>query len=216
MAIKVKIFEFNIFGENTYVVFDDETRQTAVIDPGMMNEGECELFGRFVDENKLNIKYLINTHLHVDHVAGDQYVERTFGVPLSASPLDEFLADRVAEQAKMFHLNVNVSETVTIGNPLNNGDKLMLGKYPIEVISVPGHSPGSIALNFPENGFVITGDALFRQSIGRTDLPGGNFNRLIESIRTRLLTLPATTVVFPGHGSRTTVEDELRTNPFVK
>ena len=99
---------------------------------------------------------------------------------------------------------------------LTDGERIYLGKEPIDIIAVPGHSPGSIALYCPESGFVITGDAVFRGSIGRTDLPGGNFETLVRSIRERILSLPPETVILPGHGPETTVESELRSNPYIR
>lgn len=214
--MKIKIFEFNLFGENTYVTFDEVSAEAAVIDPGMMDKRDCDEISSFISENKLKVKYLLNTHMHIDHVAGDEYIESRYGVGLSANSLDEPLASRIAQQAQMFHLDVNVVGSVKIAHPLKNNDRLWLGKTPVDVLEVPGHSPGSLAFYFPENGFVITGDALFRQSIGRTDLPGGDFGTLIGSIKNNLMTLPPETVVFPGHGPRTTIADEKRLNPYIR
>lgn len=214
--MKIKIFEFNLFGENTYVTFDEVSAEAAIIDPGMMNKRECDEIESFIRENNLKVKYLLNTHMHVDHVAGDEYIETRCGVGLSASSLDEPLASRIAQQARMFHLDFNVVDSAKIAHPLKNNDRLWLGKTPVDVLEVPGHSPGSLAFYFPENGFVITGDALFRQSIGRTDLPGGDFDTLVDSIKNRLMTLPPETVVFPGHGPRTTIADEKRLNPYLR
>lgn len=214
--MKIKIFEFNIFGENTYVLFDEVSAEAAVVDPGMMNKSECDEISSFISENKLKVKYLLNTHLHIDHVAGDEYIETRYGVELSASPLDEPLASRIMQQAQMFHLDINSVGAVKIAHPLKHNDRLWLGETLVDVLEVPGHSPGSLAFYFPGNGFVITGDALFCQSIGRTDLPGGDFGTLIGSIKNRLMTLPPETVVFPGHGPRTTIADEKRLNPYVR
>lgn len=214
--MKIKNFEFNLFGENTYVVFDEVSAEAAVIDPGMMDKRECDEIGSFISKKKLKVKYLLNTHLHVDHVAGDEYIESRYGVGLSASSFDELLASLIALQARMFHLDVNVVGSVKIAHPLKNNDRLWLGETPIDVLEVPGHSPGSLAFYFPENSFVITGDALFRQSIGRTDLPGGDFGTLVNSIKNRLMTLPPETIVFPGHGPRTTIADEKKLNPYIR
>lgn len=198
------------------MVFDEVSTEAAVIDPGMMNKSECDEISSFIRENKLKVKYLLNTHLHIDHVAGDEYIATRYSVGLSASSLDEPLASRIAQQAQMFHLNVNSVGSVKIAHPLKNNDRLWLGEMPVDVLEVPGHSPGSLAFYFPENGFVITGDALFRQSIGRTDLPGGDLCTLLNSIKNRLMTLPLETVVFPGHGPKTTIADENRLNPYVR
>ena len=212
--MKIKTFEYNPFGENTFIVFDEPTGEAAVIDPGMMKPWEYEAFDQYIKDQRLKIKYLINTHIHVDHAAADDYVARHYGVGLSASALDGFLAERVAEQARMFHLEIDVS-SLSIAHELNDGDRLKLGHEELEVISVPGHSPGSIAIYCAASRFVIVGDALFKGSIGRTDLPGGNYAQLIKSITTRLLSLPDDTTVFPGHGPATTILDERRFNPFL-
>lgn len=213
--MEIKSFEFNPFGERTYIIFDEESREAAVIDPGMMSQRECDDFDSYVQANNLRVKYLINTHIHVDHVAGDDYVENKYDVGLSAHPDDQFLAARVKEQAMMFHLGVEVSDSVVIAHKLSDGQILHLGKEPIEVISVPGHSPGSVALYSPNGEFVITGDALFRGSIGRTDLPGGDYATLIKSVTERLLTLPDDTIVYPGHGPKTKIGIEKLQNPYV-
>lgn len=207
--------EFNLFGENTYILYDTKTREAAVVDPGMMNSRECAAFDGFIERNKLIIKYLLNTHLHIDHVTGDIYVSEHYEVPLRASLEDEFLAERVKEQALMFRLDVN-AENVRIGEPLEDGDTLTLGNERIDVIAVPGHSPGSLAFYAPSSGFVVTGDALFNMSIGRTDLPGGDYATLIRSIKEKLLSLPDETVVYPGHGEPTTIGRERQMNPFLR
>lgn len=213
--MKVKRFEFNMFGESTYVAYDEATRYAAVIDPGMMNDSECRQLDDYIADNSLIIKWLIATHIHIDHVLGVEHVEKKYGVGLSASTDDSFLAERVAEQARMFHLPISVSDRITVKNILSDGENLPLGDDSFEVITVPGHSPGSIALYSGKSGIVFTGDALFQGSIGRTDLPGGNYAQLIRSISDKLLPLPDSTVVFPGHGPSTTIGNEKRFNPFL-
>ncbi len=213
--MKVKKFEFNMFGENTYIVFDEHSRQAAVIDPGMLNQRENSVFSDFINDNKLIVKYLIATHIHIDHVLGIEYVEKSYGVGLSASEQDAFLAKRVAQQAEMFHLPIKVPEEIKLADRLTEGDTLPLGNDSLKVLNVPGHSPGSIALYSSKSGIVFTGDALFKSSIGRTDLPGGDYAQLIQAIQSKLLTLPDNTVVFPGHGPSTTIGQEKAFNPYV-
>lgn len=210
----VDTLEFNLFGENTYILYDPKTREAAVVDPGMMNQRECAAFDNYIERIGVKIKYLINTHLHIDHVAGDAYISEKYGVPLIASAKDAFLAERIVEQAMTFRLNVNVNN-VTIEQEVNEGDVLYLGKEKLEILEVPGHSPGSIALYAPESQFVIVGDALFKMSIGRTDLPGGNYATLIDSITKKLLSLPGETTVYSGHGQPTTIETERLMNPYL-
>lgn len=213
--MEIKAFEFNPFGEHTYVIYDEKSLQAAIIDPGMMSARENDELDSFIQARGLKVKYLINTHLHVDHVAGAARVQNRYDVGLSAHPDDSFLASRVKEQARMFHLPDGLADDVTISHPLHDGQILHLGKEPIEIIAVPGHSPGSIAIYSPGGNFVITGDALFKGSIGRTDLPGGDYSTLIKSITSRLLTLPDNTVVYPGHGPHTRIGEERIRNPYI-
>lgn len=213
--MKIQSFEFNMFGVNTYIIFDTATCEAAVVDPGMIAARECARIDNYIESNGLHVKYLINTHMHIDHLFGDEYIEKKYGVGISASTDDSILSSRIAEQARMFRLRTDMPEMLKVDNPLKNGDRLMLGTEPIDIIAVPGHSPGSIALYCPESKFVVTGDALFKNSIGRTDLPGGSHEQLISSITKRLLTLPPDTTVYPGHGPSTTIESELRHNPFL-
>lgn len=213
--MKIQRFEFNLFGVNTYIIFDVATREAAVVDPGMTDKRECERIDRYISENTIKVKYLVNTHMHIDHLFGDEYISKKYGVGIAASTDDSILSSRIAEQARMFHLRTDMPDVLNVAVPLKDGDRLMLGAEPIDILSVPGHSPGSIALYCPESKFVVTGDALFRGSIGRTDLPGGNYAQLVSSITKKLLSLPPDTTVYPGHGPSTTIEWELRNNPFL-
>lgn len=213
--MKIHSFEFNLFGVNTYLIWDELTLHTAVVDPGMSNPAECEEFSRFVSDNQLDIVRLIDTHLHIDHTMGNEYVEATYHVGLTAHRADAPLGKMRAAQARAFHLQGAHDTPVKINIEVNMGDKIYLGKQWLDVIEVPGHSPGSIALYSPEGGFVVTGDALFNGSIGRTDLAGGDHATLIRSIRSGLLTLPPDTMVYPGHGPSTTIAREINSNPFL-
>lgn len=214
MALNIKGFEFNMFGEITYVVWDESSHEAAVVDAGMCNSNERMVLDDFIATNELKIKYLVNTHIHIDHVFGVPYMKERYNVGLSASLSDEFLGDRIEQQAKMFHLPVEVSNVV-IEHPLEAGDELKLGDEIIMVIDVPGHTPGGLALYAPESRFVITGDSLFNGSIGRTDLPGGDYATLVKAVSERLLTLPGDTTVYPGHGPSTTIAREKAYNPYL-
>ncbi|MDE5874183.1 MAG: MBL fold metallo-hydrolase [Muribaculaceae bacterium] len=212
--MKVAIFQFQLFGINTYMVYDPATLEAAVIDPGMMTPEEEEAISGFLLKNNLKLNSIINTHLHLDHGAGNFYLHNKFGVPIFAHKNDEPLGERMMQQARMFGMNFDF-KNVKIDNYLSDGEIIKIGDGELEVITVPGHSPGSVALYDKKDGFVIVGDALFKGSIGRTDLTGGNYNQLIESITKRLLTLPDDTIVYPGHGDPTTIGVEKRTNPFL-
>lgn len=214
MALKINNLVFNPFEENTYIIYDDMTKETLVIDPGMMDKREIQQFDKFIKDNNLKIRHLINTHIHIDHVAGDNYVSCRYDVSISAAKKDAFLATHIVEQARMFHLKGNFSE-IDITNGLTDGETLNIGRYKMEVIYVPGHSPGSIAIYCPSEKWIIVGDALFRRSIGRTDLPGGDYNQLVSSITKRLMPLPSETIVYPGHGISTTIGEEKNFNPYI-
>lgn len=212
--MKVSRFVFNMFGVNTYVVWDPESHEAAIIDPGMIDEAEERALDTFIEREKLNPVMLLNTHSHLDHIFGNAHIKTKYGLDIKAHTADRFLADDVEGQARKFG-GLYSKASIGIDLELNDGDTLYLGKEQIEVIAVPGHSPGGVAFYCPDSGFVITGDALFAGSIGRTDLPGGDYARLIASIRSRLLSLPPSTVILPGHGGESTIEHETHSNPYL-
>lgn len=212
--MKVSAFSVNPFGEMTYVLWDENSHEAAIVDPGMSNREEQEALDRFIEKNGLKVKYLINTHLHIDHIFGNRYVEQTYGVRTSASPDDAELGLSAPQQAERFHLPIK-TEPLTIGHELHDGDVLRIGDEELRVITTPGHSPGSLSLYCPTSGFLISGDTLFRRSVGRTDLPGGDPAALSDSIRNKLYKLPDETLVIPGHGPTTTIGEEKRGNPYV-
>lgn len=212
--MQVAIFQFSLFGINTYLVFDPETKECVIIDPGMSNPEEEKAIENFIAEKGLTLTHIINTHLHIDHVAGIPFLRAKYGVPVMAHAGDKPLAEGMGLQARMFGLNLNL-DNIEVTDYLESGDKIKIGHGELEVISVPGHSKGSIALLDRQGGFLISGDALFKGSIGRTDLPGGNYSELIESIDRELLSLPEDTVVLPGHGPSSTIGEEKRSNPFL-
>lgn len=213
--MKVAIFQFSMFGINTYVVYDPETLCCAVIDPGMSNKQEESAMINFINKNNLKPVHVINTHLHLDHAVGNSFLTKEYDIPVNASKADEPLGERLQQQAYMFGINEQF-KSVEITEYLQEGDVIKIGKGELKVINVPGHSKGSIALYDEKDGFVIVGDALFQGSIGRTDLPGGDYDELITSIKSKLLTLPDNTVVYPGHGPSTTIGDEKRYNPYLR
>lgn len=212
--MKVAIFNFALFGINTYVVYDEPSGEAAVIDPGMISEEERRALEQFITRHSLRVTHLINTHLHIDHAAGNRFVIDNYNVGLEAHLADEPLGLCIAQQAEQFGLPFR-PEGAEITTYLNEGDEIHLGKGVLKVIHVPGHSPGSIVLYSPKDGFIIAGDVLFQGSIGRTDLPGGSHSQLIEGITGKLLNLPDETIVYPGHGPATTIRDEKLHNPFL-
>lgn len=212
--MEIAIFQLSLFGINTYLVFDPETKDCAIIDPGMSNPEEEKAIDNFIEQKGLRLTHIINTHLHIDHVAGIPHILKNYDVPVLAHKGDEKLGQRIDVQADVFGLNIRMG-SLEISQYIEDGDKIKIGNDELEVISVPGHSKGSICLYNNKGGWLISGDALFQGSIGRTDLPGGNYKELIDSITEKLLSLPDSTVVFPGHGPSTTIGDEKRSNPFL-
>lgn len=213
--MKVSRFVFNMFGVNTYVVWDPESLEAAIIDPGMIDERERNALDGFIESRGLKATQLINTHSHLDHIFGNTYMKEKYGLEFKAHPADAFLANTLPEQSALFGLRMSLTPQ-GIDVELHDGDTLFLGKERMEVLGVPGHSPGGIALYCPESNFVITGDTLFPGSMGRTDLPKGDYATLADAIRRKLLTLPDSTVVLSGHGGETTIGNEKKSNPFLK
>lgn len=210
----IKRFEFNMFPVNCYVL-SDETKEAVIIDPGCYFAGEQQELQRYVTSNGLQIKHLLNTHLHLDHVFGNPFVERTFGVKAEACKADEFLLTRLHEQCLMFGLKENEPPS-PLELYINDGDLITFGHCQLKAIHVPGHSPGGIAYYDEAHHCLFSGDVLFRGSIGRADLEGGDFETLRNAVANRLLTLPDNTVVYPGHGDKTSIEFEKMNNPFFR
>jgi len=212
--MKVAVFQLSLFGINMYVVYDPQSCDCAVIDPGITTDREREALVSFIEREHLNVVHVINTHMHIDHVAGNAFVQKKYDADVLAHQDDVPLGDRVGEQAKMFGL-LGSYEDVKVTRYLKDGDVIRIGDGTLKVIHVPGHSPGHIALYDGKDGYLIAGDILFCGSIGRTDLPGGNHQQLINGIKEKLLPLPDNTIVYPGHGPATTIGDERLTNPFL-
>lgn len=212
--LKLDSFVFNPFAENTYVVYDDDTKECVIIDPGCSTAGEeNELFG-FIDSHRLKPLMAINTHGHIDHIVGNTAVKKRYGIPVAAHPnvKDDFLRSR--QQAQMFGLSF-MGEGELPDRDLEDGEVIKVGESTLEVISTPGHAMGSISLYAEIEGWVFTGDALFCRSIGRTDFPGGNYEQLRTNIIERLFHLPDDTEVYSGHGESTTIFDERKYNMFL-
>lgn len=213
--MKLVKFGFSLFGINTYVVVDEATKKCAVVDPGMIEPEEENALVNYIERSGLTVTHVINTHLHVDHAVGDKFVGDKFKVPVLGHKSDETLGARMQQQAMMFGMREKL-DAVSLTSYLEDGDKVKVGDGELDVLHVPGHSPGSIALYDPEGKYVIVGDALFDGSIGRTDLPGGDFGTLINSIKSKLLTLPDETTVYSGHGPATTIGKEKKYNPYLR
>ena len=213
--IKVKQFIFSDFGVNTYVVADQATRQCAIVDPAMSSPADCARLEKYIEDSGLTLTQIINTHLHLDHCFGISFVKDRYGAPVKAHPADAPLGQNMAAQLRRFGIRPAGDPAVTIDAPLADGDTIGIGESTLAVIHVPGHSPGSIALYDAETKLLFSGDTLFHQSVGRTDLEGGSSEALAQSIRRRLYSLPGDTTVLPGHGPATPIAHERSFNPFV-
>ncbi|MDR3326994.1 MAG: MBL fold metallo-hydrolase [Prevotellaceae bacterium] len=211
--MNIKTFVFNPFMENTYVAFD-QTRQAALIDCGCLYEKEESELKKFVEENQLTITQLINTHLHLDHQFGNHFAAKTFGIEPKAHRADEHKVNQLQAQAMIFGIPKAV-QAQKLGGYIEENDEITFGNTSLKAIYVPGHSQGSLCFYCQTDGVLFSGDVLFADSIGRTDLPCGNFDQLIDGIRAKLLVLPDNTVVYSGHGKTTTIGNEKINNPFL-
>ena len=213
--MNIKVFEFNPIAVNTYVLYD-ETGECVIIDAACFFSNEQQELLSFINNNKLVVKHLLNTHLHFDHVFGVNFMEEQFDVKMKAHKADEFLLASMQQQMAMFGFPANGKYIPTMGEYIDENDIIEFGNQKLSIMSVPGHSPGSIVFYNKKENLVISGDVLFNGSIGRTDLPQGDHNLLIDGIKTKLLVLPEDTVVYPGHGPSTTIKGEKQMNPFLQ
>ena len=197
-------------GCNCSVLGDPVTHEAMVIDPGDDIEDIVEILNR----HHLTVKMIVITHAHIDHIGGAHKLRTLTGAPVVMNENDAYLADNLKMQAAW--LGVVTPENPGIDTPAREGDVLKTGGIEAHVLHTPGHTPGSISLFIPAEQKLIAGDTLFKSSIGRTDLPGGNFEAIAKSIRGKLYTLPETTIVIPGHGEPTDIATEKRSNPFVR
>lgn len=211
--MKIEKFIFSPFQENTFVVWDEETKETIVIDPGCLNTDEEIKLKSFIEENSLSVKYLLNTHGHLDHIFGNAFVKNTFNPIHYAPEKDLPLFERAREQAEGFGLSMK--ESPQPDKYIDESNSLFLGKTKFEFLFTPGHTPGEYCINIPSEKVCFTGDVLFRESIGRTDLWEGDFDTLVNSIKTKLFPLPDETVIYPGHGDKSTIGFEKSNNPFL-
>tara|TARA_R110000868_G_scaffold1211_6_gene9420 strand:+ start:12125 stop:12760 length:636 start_codon:yes stop_codon:yes gene_type:complete len=210
--MKIKKFEVGPFLENTYLLSNENT--SIIIDPGFSNETEYQVFKEYLADLESELKAVVLTHAHVDHVLGLQRLCKDFDVPVYLNIDDLFLWENFGNQATMFGLNqVGFSFTPKL---LPKSGNFKIESFEFECLYTPGHSPDHTSLYFEKENLVIAGDALFRESIGRTDLYKGDFELLQKSVKEKLYVLPNETEVYPGHGGTTTIGHEKMNNPFVK
>jgi len=210
--ITVQFFTFSPVSENTYILYND-VGEAIVFDPGCYFQEEKQKLETYINAKQLQVVQLINTHCHLDHVFGNKWLAEKYGLELFIHPNEEMVLNFAPQSGKMWGLPFdNYTGKLHF---LNDGDIVKLGQDQLKVLLAPGHSPGSICFYCEEQKFVIGGDVLFRESIGRTDLPGGDHNTLLNSIREKLFVLPDDVTVYPGHGTPTTIGHEKKFNPFL-
>lgn len=210
---QIKAFTFNPVQENTYVLYN-ESNECIIIDPGCYFDAEKEELKNFIDNHQLQPKLLLNTHCHLDHVFGNKFIAEEYKLTLNTHLLEKEILEMAPASGLMFNLPFDNYQGETVY--LQEGDIISLGNDQLQVIHAPGHSPGSVCFYCEKQQFIIGGDVLFQNSIGRTDLPYGNHEHLLKNIKEKLFKLPGNVKVYPGHGEPTTIGQEIKDNPFLK
>lgn len=212
MENRLAAFSFNAFAENTYILFSPGN-DCIIFDPGMSNLEEQQDFLLFLKKEQITPKAVYLTHMHLDHILGLAFLQKEFGIPSYAHDLEKANFERAGSASLMWGVPFEMPEAPLW--ILNDGHAIDFHHSRLQVFFLPGHSPGHVGFYDKDQEWMIAGDVLFRESIGRTDLPGGSLEILSESIRQRLYTLPDKTTIFPGHGTETTIGWEKKNNPFV-
>ena len=211
--MKIARLTFNPLQENTYVVWD-ETLEAVVIDAGNMSEKENATLEQFLSERGLKPVYALNTHGHFDHLMGVEFLRSRYGAKFAVSSKDKFLVESAKQNAAMFGVGGgNIVEVIDVD--LEGMESIKFGQSELQIISTPGHTPGHVAFYEPQAKVLFTGDTLFRESIGRTDLPGGDYSWIMSSILEKIMPLGDEVKVYPGHGETTDIGHESMYNPFV-
>jgi hydroxyacylglutathione hydrolase len=210
--LTVKSFEFSPIQENTYVLYN-EFNDCIIIDPGCYYDAEKDELVAFIADNKLKPIILLNTHCHLDHVFGNKFIAEKYNLTLQMHENEKPLLAYAPTSGLTYNMPFDNYEGNFIY--LNEGDTIKLGDEALQILLTPGHSPGSLSFYSAKNNFVISGDVLFKNSVGRWDLPGANEAQLIKSIKEKLLVLPAETIVYSGHGQTTTIGYEKKNNPYL-
>lgn len=210
--ITIKSFTFNLFATNT-IVLSDETKECIIIDPGCSNAAEEQELSDYISENALVPKAQIITHYHIDHIMGIRFVKETWGIGATAHPDGRLFWENLEYQGYVYGLNTDM--IIAPEHLVTEKDKIRFGNSEFEILLVPGHADGSICLVNYAQRFVIAGDVLFYGSVGRTDLPTGDFQKLRQNIHTKLFMLEDDFTVYPGHGQETTIGMERMNNPYI-
>ncbi len=210
--ITIKRFAFNAFQVNTYILFD-ETKECVIVDPANYEKFEDEELANYIKNEGLKPVKMLMTHCHIDHVLGSAFVEKTYNLGITMHKAGEVFLDKAIMQAGVY--GFNLAAVAKVSGFINEGDKVEFGNSVIDILYTPGHADGSICLVNHKQEFVITGDVLFQDSIGRTDLPTGDYDLLKKNIITKLFTLGDNYIVYPGHGPSTSIGNEAMNNPFL-
>lgn len=213
--LQIKAFQVNLIYVNCYIVSDD-TKEACIIDPGCMNESEWKVINSYIQDNGLILKHLLCTHLHFDHILGCGYVYRDYNLQTEGSIADKSLYENINQHLQHFGLPPRNTPPLPTLLPISEHQKISFGNHSFEVINTPGHSQGGVCFYCKEEELLISGDTLFRGSIGRTDFPESDHNALIEALNNKILKLPDETNVLCGHGPYTTIGYERQHNPFIQ
>lgn len=212
--MKYQVFVVNPIQENTYIVWDEPSGEAAIIDAGMWQPSECRRIAAFIAQEKLTLRYALQTHTHFDHIFGLGFIQRQYGLAPCCHSAD--VGNYLSQPAMMRDFGMDLSEPLpSVGRTLHDGETLHLGTASLRVIHTPGHTPGGVCYYAEGDGLLFCGDTLFQSSIGRTDLPGGNMAEEIQSIRQKLFVLPDETTALPGHGQPTNIGWEKQNNLYV-
>ncbi|MDR0295568.1 MAG: MBL fold metallo-hydrolase [Prevotellaceae bacterium] len=210
--MQIKIFYFNELRVCTYVLWDD-TRECVIVDCGCGNENECSRLQKFIADNNLKPVLLLNTHGHFDHAMGNAFLANTYNIKSYIHAGDKEMLAQTANIAMSF--GYKTKNPPPPDGKLEDGQILHFGQSQLQVLHTPGHSKGSVCFYSPEEHFILTGDLLFQACIGRTDLPGGDYDEIMESLSKKIAPLPENTVIYPGHGPATTIREEKLMNPYI-
>ena len=211
--MKIKSFTFNYFQENSFVIYDD-SKDCIIIDPGCYSVEEEEELENFITKNNLTPVKVINTHCHIDHILGNNFVINKWNIDLYIHELEVSILNNAKEISSIYGFEKYKISPLP-NKFLSEGDTINFGRSKLDILYTPGHSPGHICLYHKKENILISGDIIFKGSVGRTDLPGGNHQTLIQSIHKKILPMPDNTVIFCGHGPSTILEKEKKENPFL-
>lgn len=214
--LNIERFVCNMFQENTFVV-SDNTGECVIIDCGALHPTERMAIIEYIESNELTPVHLLETHGHIDHNFGNYFVYKTYGLKPEVSAKDEYLMDDMFEQTRRFaNLEEYEEDFPPVGKYLNPDDVITFGTHRLTIIPTPGHTPGSVFFYCEEEGVAFSGDTLFHMSIGRTDFDGGSYEQMMQSLKEVAKKLPADTIIYTGHGPKTTMARELQVNPYMR